>query len=62
MEIIKNGNTSNKYTCTCGCEFRAAKTDKEIENNYFLHKIRYFVRCPECGEKVENSYTDWIEA
>jgi hypothetical protein len=59
MEIIKHGNTANNYTCSCGCEFIASKIDRRIEQNFYLHKIRYYVSCPECGKKVEDSYTKW---
>ena len=62
MEVIKHGNTVVEYECGCGCQFLAAKIDRRIEQNMYLHKIRYYVSCPECGRKVENSITEWVNA
>ena len=63
MEIVKHGNTIKKYSCSdCMCEFNASKTDREIEQNLYLHKIRYYVSCPECGRKIESSFTEWEDA
>ena len=63
MEIVKHGNTIRKYSCSdCMCEFNASKTDRQIEQNFYLHKIRYYVSCPECGRKIEGSFTEWEDA
>lgn len=62
MEIIKHGNTVAEYECGCGCQFLADKMDRRIEQNMFLHKIRYYVTCPECGRVVDSSYTEWMSA
>ena len=62
MEIIKPGDTVAEYECNCGCLFLAAKTDRRIEQNMYLHKIRYYVSCPECGRVVDSSYTEWMNA
>ena len=63
MEIVKHGNTIKKYSCSdCMCEFNASKIDRQIEQNFYLHKIRYYVSCPECGRKIEDSFTEWEDA
>lgn len=59
MEIIKHGNTIKEYKCECGCEFIAFKTDRKIDRDFFLHKMRYYVTCPECGYVIKESYTNW---
>ena len=63
MEIVKHGNTIKQYTCNeCACVFNAAKSERLIEQNFYLHKIRYYVSCPECGRKIEGSFTEWEDA
>ena len=59
MEIIKHGNAIREYSCKCGCIFIAFNTERQIERDYFTHKMRYYVSCPECGRTIKDSYTDW---
>ena len=63
MLITKHGDTAVEYICkSCNCEFVATKLDRKIEQNMYLHKIRYYVSCPECGRKVDESFSEWVSA
>lgn len=59
MEIIQHGSTAKEFTCECGCRFIASKVDFKLEQNYYIHKTRRYVNCPECLRVIEESKTEW---
>lgn len=56
MEIIEHGKTYQVYTCPrCRCVFAACEIDG-CKNDW---DGKDWVKCPECGEKIELKRMGW---